>query len=1239
MEKEGKFNLVYTSLVFLVCILFAGVAVAAPTFNVSGTNSSLSEDQLPIFEYNFTKNVTNAAGETLFFRFENITVSPDLGFTIPSNYSWIFINSSTGVMTINATRNNQTGNFSIHVYVGGSSGGESRWFYFFANATNDAPVFSNLTNQSFNVSINNEVWQYLVQVTDEENNIPFSLNISFINCTTATWSTRNSSNCTLFNSSQYSFNPLTGLLNISFIPSRNDVGNYSINFTVIDLNNNITPYNASTTVIVNFSVLNINNYPIFIYACNNERNTTEDSIFNCWINVSDGDELNNITFLANYSWFTFNGTTLSNYTVINTVGGNASALVNFTATDLSVGNWSVTIKINDTGSPRFGNSTSFWFFVGNKNDSVNLSSISNISVYTTSNYTVYINASDDDLLIPDKRVYNESLTFSSNESFVNISTYSIVGNVTIARIEINPNFPGVATGNHSVNISVIDANNYSIDSKVFLVTILINSPPVWDSSIIRNYSINESLNFYLNLTANVSDSNNDNITFSFSNFSAFPSFNLSSLAGIINFAPEDADVGYHFIIINASDGKVNASLSFNFTILNIPDSPVIDKLTSVVNAIIDANSNVNTTEDNATKISLYVRDEDFKIPAAQKIYYNESLTLITSIQGKNATLLNFSLATIQSESNLSIYEAYFTPSKYDVGNYNITINVTDRSGLNSSITFNLTVSAISHKPIFLNIINLTSSINRTFYYKFNVSDTELGNSWSSINRNFTFNYSMISGPSIFNATTFNTTSGVINVTFNDSSAGRYQLNVTIFSNKSEQNYSSTYFWIYVYNSPVINFPNSSYQFNFSEGNNSNLSLFVVNHSISDNLTYFFYINNALRYNTTYYGNNTNLTWSFTPSYSDETYGRFQNLTLVVINPIYADLNTSANWSVNITHANAPVNFSGAIGDSSAEYTQSITINLTNYFLDIDHTDTYYNQTVNFTVNSNASAISSSISSAWILTLTTTSTSLFSETLNITANDSSSSARSNNFVVSFTTPSTTPATTTVSSGGGGTPAILKLILPDPVSAVKGEKIVLPIQLYNAGQTSLNGITLGNSVAKNGVIRKDFASSFDRTQIPSLDVGQRENVTLTIEINTDELGVYEININAKVASPSFTDWGKIYLTVKEGTKLEEKILFTEELIASNPECAEIKELVNEARKYAANNDFAQANAKIEEAVMACKNAISQKPNAKSSPEIQTVLFNYAGLASIGALTLGFVYYFYKRIKLRRALIISS
>jgi hypothetical protein len=1187
--------------------------------------------------YNFSSNITEPDVNDV------LTYSVSSTNTTLTSY---VLNATTGILQVNITNDSVNGLKQIRLEVTDSDlGFDSKILSVNLSSLNDAPRFLNLTNQTMNIT---EVFEYFINVTDEENNVPFTYNITFLNCSVAEWSTRNCSNSTgreLFNSSQYTVNTTAGWINISFTPTRNDVGDYVIMFNVTDLNNNVTPYNATTSMIVNFTVLNVNEIPYFTYICDNERNATENSEFGCHINATDIDETNNLTFEINYTWFKFNNTGI-NWTQImtnSTLHFNATAIINFTPTDAEVGNWSVNISLKDTGTPQKTNSTTFYFYIDNINDSVSIADVQNKTAYTSSSsVTISINATDDDLLIPDKRVYNETLTFTPNNTLLTVSGYTISANMTKANITFNPNTLG--TGTHNINLTVRDANNYSIASDIFTITISDNNAPLWNETMQTDYALIEDTAFYLNLSKNVTDPDSDTLTFSYTDNTVagnptytFPEFSLNVSTGVINFTPIDADVGYHNLTITVSDGKSSASKEFNFTVSNIVDAPYISQLQDS-STTITRGSSINITEDSATDFYLYIQDDDYRIK--QTSFYAEDQTINLTIWGINSTLFAFGAETFLSEhptKNTSQAHAVFTPHKADVGSYNISINVTDFGGLSAGIfSFNLTVLETNHPPNMTSVGNhVVSILNETLYLDINATDLEDGNETDG---NLTYTLTNLTAGGNF--LTINSSTGIINFTFNQTHAGLWKYNLSV--NDTTGLTDSEIFNVTVYDYPQILLPNSSFTFNFIENSSYELN-FTVNHTVQDNLTYTLIINGNTRNSTSGYGNGTAFFWNFTTNCTDETAcSGAVNLTLNVSN---SKLSNSTSWSLIVNHTNYPLAFLSTIGAQSGGSPVSLT--LSNYFSDMDASDRCVNQTVGFTyslVNNSASGGEITVaitnwSSGQTPSVSFSAASDGSANYTITGIEYTggtqvSNATSNSFSVELTVSSTTnpPATST---GGGATLKLisLKIIVPEPVSAKQKDRLVIPLGIVNDGTIDLRGIDLGAMIAKDGLLRKDLIASFDVSYFDILRIGKRENVTLIVDIDTSAVGLFEVTINGTVASPEYNDWAKFYIEIEEEKDVLERIIFTEEFIIGNPECAEFMDLLEEAKALFAQGKEDEALKKSEDSLDACKSAISQPPTSRVYERLGDNFFSLAAIASLIALILGFVYYQYKKIKLKR------
>ena len=1167
-------------------------------------------------------------------------------------------------MSVNSTRDNETGRFNISVTVLNTvPEGMTSVFYFVVNATNDAPSF-NIKNQ-YNSTQDENFIDY-INATDEESHYPLTFNISFLsNCTFASWSTRN--NCTLFS---YANASNTSII-INFTPVKNDVGIYYINISARDFGGNYTC--SSGYCSTNYSQNKTSSYPqiivfnvfsaleINVSDCQNK--IFQENVSNtCRVNVTvrgedDSINVSSLAFLRNYqgsvsnsSWFYgMNRTTSSNF--IKTIN------INVTPGKTEIGNWTINFTVQDLTYSQ--NSTQQIYIYVNRtyNDIPEIIGISNRNTSINLSTRINITVHDDDFLIPDKLQYNETINFtriilnqSNLSQELNINNFSIqIINMTVngtnrteAKIEFTPNASDIGT--YTINITARDRENSSV-SRLFNLTIINNNAPVWNSTMQTVFLIYENNLTYFNFSQNVSDPDGDSFTFSFTNDTSFPSFSINSSTGIINFTPLDLDVGQHIVEVIASDSYLTGTKSFNFTIYNINDPVYLETPISATNASVDSNSNINVTEDNVTTITLWIQDDDFKIPSGQKSFYNETLRINLTIQGANSSLFQFVIDSSfpTPGNNRSKYDAIFTPKKNDIGNYNVTVNISDLSNNSTVLRFNLTISAIAHNPVLMNLTNQSSVISQNLYYRINATDSEDGNSFG--NTNFTFSYSFLSGADIFNSTTFNSTTGIINITFNSSQGGRYRLNITVNDTSARQDFKD--FWIFVYDTPAVNSPAVSYEFSLIENITSNLN-FQVNHSVGDNLTYLFYITTSntsiLRYNLSYLTNGTNLTWQFTPNFTDETYSNKRNLTLIVINSNYSYLNASRTWNITINHSNAPISFISSIGDRQATYDNAITISLGSYFSDIDYSDVNYNQTVNFSIfsNSTPSYISASFS-GWTLTLS--SSVAVTESLNITARDLNNSnssltnATSSNFIVQFTAPTTTTTATPSTGGGGSTtlvPIAFKIIAPRYISAYQNKKIIIPLSLINSGQKSFENVNISSSALKDGKLENKIKTSLDKNYFKSLDSGKTENLTLTVFFETNKTGDYEIMLNATSKDPKYTDWAKILINlqkINESTKdIEELIIFTEELIVDNPECIEITEIVREARAYFEKDDFANAKIKAEQAINACREAISQAGLATQKFPVPYTLNEILIIVSAISLIFSFFYYLFKRRRFR-------
>lgn len=1288
MEKGARINLATALILFVISIFLATLVLAAPTWKggIEGPHN-LSEDTF--FTYNFSVNLTNPEEiQTYSFIEGSINITPNLfGYSGNDEFYWLFLNSTTGVMTINSTIDNQTGLISMQVLANNGTVSSGVTFYFNLTAVNDYPQFTNIQSP-YNLTENIDFTEF-INASDEEEHYPLLFTINFTSCDPADWSDRTSpSDCQLFNFSTTIYSDYINLsAMMNYTPVHNDVGVYYANISVMDngenyscsstncetnyQSNRTTYYSTNVTFNV-FSELSIN-----VTDCQNLV-FQENQSNTCQINItaygpSDTLNISSLATVRNYasanvtnsSWFFANNIT-------NAVDFIKTIDINVTPQKTEIGNWSINFTVYDLTSGTNATQQIYIYVNRTNNAQVDVSDISEVTTSQDALTVINFTVQDLDFLIPDKNQgFNETLNItitaynqsalSQTLSLRNMTAlfyyYPQSGtNRTLAYLQFTPN--STETGNYTINVTATDIAN-STDTVLFNLTVLANQAPTWDivqEPVVINGT--EGTEIYLNLSQNVSDPDGDALTFTFVNLTQFNGFvnGFNLTTGILNFTPTDVDIGYHNITITVTDGYLTDVIGFNFTINNTNDNPDIQSIgdpnSPIVNAEGDSTNGINISEESNATLTLWVDDDDVRIPSNQKTFYNENFTLNLTIQGPNTNLFSFirtgSFPATSNPQRFS-YDADFTPNKTDVGDYNITILITDNSSATDTLTFNLTVIEVQHFPVMSAVGNQTFSINNdTFYLDLNSTDAEDINE-TSPGSNLTYTLENLTTGGNF--LTINSSTGVINFTFNETYAGVWTYNVSV--NDSSGLVDFEIFTIKVYDYPYLDYPPVNTIFNFKENVTTQLN-FSTNHTVgiilNDTLNYTLYFNGIYRNSTNGNGNGTEFLWNFTANFTDNMCDSVINFTLNVSNP---QLTTSRTWNLTINQTNDDLNFVTDIQDQEAA--SPIALTLSTYFIDADLTDvclSNQNITFNYTLVNGSDAISVEIvnwSNGTTPTATFTSSSTASEQFYITATEYNESGsitnivQSNNFTINITASTTTTTTTSGGGGGGGGSSTkleketvsLKIIVPEPVIAKQRDSFTVPIGIFNDGKATISDISINTSVTKDSIPRTDFITSLDKTSISTLPVEEYENASLYVSIDTNDTGIFEVLISALSQDPPHLEWEIFYVQVEDEQNIKEKILFTQEFIVGNPECTELKELVDEAQRLFDKGDLVNAQKKADEALEACKRAIAQEPSTRIIQRIGDKLFGILGIASLSAFVLGFAYYYYRRIRLKRML----
>lgn len=1224
-----------------------------------------------VLYHNFTENVTEPdLNDEL--TFDIVTIQGD---SVVTNYPWISLDVDSGVLMINATDDSETGSYPMAIDVVDDSGdGESRTFTFNVNVVNDPPYFIGLENQSFNES---DSFSYNLVVFDEEGDTPIVSDIEYLDCdfSSAPWSTRvggvGSPDCDLFVNDPA--NPViesNGDITISnFVPVTNDVGVYYLNFSAID------DRGAIYSEVFSFTVVDVNDAPILNYVCDDDLSSAvEDTLFECYVNVTDVDETTSLDFMANESWFTFEDgfgelfNPLNVLTPAPSYGANIS--VDFMPNDTMVGNWLINVSVGDnSGQPQKVGEKIISFFVDNVHDAPTLTTIDDFNGFTSNSYSLRINASDEDLLIPDLNVYDEDLIFSTNNTCVSVNVLGVFPGTFDLGATVDFLGSCLGSGSHDIEVTVTDSTPVGDGGpfsamEAFTVTIGGNNAPEWDTLAETYYEIEENF-LWPTLDLNnlvLSDPDGPSpFTFSYSLEPgiSFNAFSLDSSGNLDVTGPSDIDVGIHIVEISVSDGIASTPLNFTFNVTNVNDPPIIESL--------DGNNNQPagsiageppleplhyvSNEDSLSEWVLRIRDEDLAVPNEQSEYFDEILILDVIIEG---IPLSISFDSVEPlPPNQLIYTASFTPAKADAGQYNVTLNVTDLGGLNDFVVANLTIAEINHPPE-LNATDQRAALNVEWYYDLNASDIEDG---FDEDGNLVYGYNLISGPSDFvsaNSGSFDNVFGIFNYTFTSGDEGLYIYNITVSDTGALQDHETLY--IYVDGQPQIVSPAAGSQvYNMVEGNATTFS-FVGQSASGGNLTYEVLIEESSLMTFESYGTGVDAAVvDVVPRYTDETYGLVGELTLIVSVPGFPDLNDSRTWGTEIDHANAPVIFENTIPDFQVGYDAPLVLNLSEYFSDPDHFDPLYLQASNISVvgnNTNQSSINViGDPDSWLVSFS--SSGLNVEVFNVTLSDLNDSGDiwtsdvSNNFVVRFVDPNEQPQpqpTPTPSSGGGGggsssnnNPEPLKLILPGTQILENGTQIVLPITLENSGNVVLNNVDLSAQIYVDNVLDTQVFHAFDIDHFNSISVGQSHNVALVVDVAGAGASLYQVIINATVGSPVYSDWGEIIISTSNAQSYEERIIFTEDLIVANPECLELQELLDQSQAAQDNGDSAQAEALLDQALNSCRDFISQRSlfsRQRVADTLQSRVFLYLLIATVLAIILGIVYYVYRKVGIKRA-----
>ncbi len=232
--------------------------------------------------------------------------------------------------------------------------------------------------------------------------------------------------------------------------------------------------------------------------------------------------------------------------------------------------------------------------------------------------------------------------------------------------------------------------------------------------------------------------------------------------------------------------------------------------------------------------------------------------------------------------------------------------------------------------------------------------------------------------------------------------------------------------------------------------------------------------------------------------------------------------------------------------------------------------------------------------------------------------------------------TVPVTTVSGGGGGGGTGIISLSIDalSPIFLYETGKIEIPIIINNDGQTTFNNVILTGSVLENGVVT-DTNMEFSEDFFSYIGPLQKKEVTLIVDISIENLDK-EVIITATSTSPKYETSEKVILNFvgEDITAVRKMITFLENMIVENPECFELKEMINEARALFVSGDFSQAILKANDAVEACNILISRPEEielAERKIDKNTLFYSVIGLTI--CIVLVIIFSLYKKFRKRK------
>lgn len=962
--------------------------------------------------------------------------------------------------------------------------------------------------------------------------------------------------------------------------------------------------------------------------------------------VSGVDDENNFPFN-----FSISSDLASALIITSTSNTSASITLNHSGQNIAQyidrGNHTITVNITDI----YGDSSSDTFNL----EVIPTNHLANITVYVENSssltqggsLTIRINATDID---------NDTLTFTtSNTAMYNISYSSTdksnPNGTSFANATISV---GTLTNNHVINnyftLTVFDSKQNSSTLITLNITNTNDAPVINEISnnaanTLNNVNITNLtaytgvlFRYYVNSTdIDMLTYAGDTLTYA-TNDSDFP---INSTTGLMTFTKMSP--GTFVVRVNVTDSLGLTDSRNAIITINNNNPPYFSGPLTLGCAEYDANNNPYNCTIN---VSQYSNDSD------SGDYVSSYWT-------------NSTLFSINSQTGLINFRA----NQSQLGNYSFLINITDTRGGMNSTTIQVSINNTNNVPSIISISGPENRMSVDQNYNYGITAYDLDIDLNNTYENLTFNYTILSGPSsdIFNILKTDADNAVLSINPVDSSdSGNYTINIKVTDFYGNNTNSTINFFLYnVTVSPNIT---SIKPFGSPLANNSVNDSWINRSLIGASTTIYIYENTSYVFNqtTTYdtqYQNSLSYNWYYdnslvgTSASVSRSFNFFSagshNLTFIATDEF--NKTASFSWYINVINVNRPPILVNPLTNLTGIFAVNGTTTYASYMtyhssqikfydpdddLDLDNLVDDNESTMSFTATSCPHAQFTFINNA----LKVTSVSVGSCLVNFTAidsNNTNSRANATDVLVNVTYVSNETIETEVpvsrSTGGGGSsrtvtipipeevekPKPLEIITPKLVTIYRNATVTVPILINNTWNSTLEGITLSAETNASNV-----SIYLDRTYFPRLATGNTEEVVLTIS-NYKSEGHYEIQVRAKIIDPDFTDTATIYVnsadTMSDGQQLDAMISFARDLLSSNPECQELTELLNEAKKQLSVNNFEGTAKLVDSVINGCKYLVSEDSHSEKPANDFIKRFSWRSVYNEYLIIAGFIILF--------------